>query len=83
MWASLILTLLAHGPEYLGDVEAVVNSIAQGEGGAVKLASVADGLSHLMTHTAAAIVGLDQQPQPQVQPQASTSGDPAGPGPVL
>jgi hypothetical protein len=47
--AALLISILPHLPDLIGEVEDEINNIAHGEGGAAKIAKVAAGASVLLT----------------------------------
>lgn len=62
---QLLLGLLAETPELFTDAANVVKSIANGEGGATKIANVLSNVSTLTQHAAAAVPAVNAPLQPQ------------------
>lgn len=71
--AGLIFSLLAESPELFADAEALIQSVAHGEGGLAKVGNAMQNLSSLAGHLAAAVVTHPATGAPPV-PAVSASG---------
>lgn len=71
-FAPLILALLAHGREVVGDIEEALAALGSSQHGLAKIENIAEALGHIATHTAAQLAqlgGSSRAPEPPPAPQ--------------